>query len=426
MESLIVKSTKVALQVWKWAPLFATGFLLSRIFARGGRDGLAGYLLRMLLKKSGSQLPIVLLVIMSSSIFLSLFIPNVLTVLTLLAVIEKLREAVEAHPEAESKELVTPIGLSLIYGANIGGMGSMVGSPANALLLFWLSFYSVPGLEHINFLSWLAWGIPLVIVFGLLAWGLLVLFFIPRRFYKLELNLDDESGDHEPSRLRIVGAKLALLTGVFWISTSLLSSLLPSLKVMWEGFSMLFCLGFIYYVFFVQIEESNGEKRPLLRLEDCYTGLPWKGVFLAGVAGGMGAFLFWLGAPKWLASHMQAFLPTQLTPFAFYLTFAMVTIFATELMSNTAVSVAMFPVAYQLSISMGMNPLPVMIAVALASTCAFMSPIATPATGLAFGGMEGVSLKRMLVLGFFVNLLGGLWLTWFLTSILPWIYPVSS
>ncbi|MGE4554096.1 MAG: anion permease, partial [Desulfovibrionaceae bacterium] len=90
--------------------------------------------------------------------------------------------------------------------------------------------------------------------------------------------------------------------------------------------------------------------------------------------------------------------------------------------SNTVVAAAFFPVAYAAANAAGIDPLALMIAVSTASTCAFMTPVATPCNALAFGEMRGVSLRRMLALGLVLNLacasLMTLWLSW----VVPLVY----
>lgn len=407
-------------KAWQLVPLFTTGFLISRMVAR---TGLAERALRWMIERSGGAFGHILLILLMATICLSMFIPNMLTVLALLPIVEALAKRLE-EVRAEAQVLVTPLILSLIYGANIGGMGSLVGSPANAMMLVFLELSHIPGREQINFLSWLTWGVPLVLGFGLLSWMLLVAFLVPRKLFSLRLDLPKEEEQAPQMRQhRDIATRLALGTGAFWLVLSVLTALLPDNKILWDGMAVLFGVGFVVYTFGVRI--GDGPPRPLLRVEDCYTGLPWRGVGLAVGAVLFSVLLFQLGVPGFLATQLKAHLPTHLPPFWFYALLVLITIFTTELISNTAASAAFFPIAYQIAIKLGLHPLPAIMGVALASTCAFMSPLATPATGLAFGGMKGVSLRKMLWLGALVNLIGGLWLALLLTYVLPWFYGIS-
>ena len=105
----------------------------------------------------------------------------------------------------------------------------------------------------------------------------------------------------------------------------------------------------------------------------------------------------------------------------FFLTILAV-IFLTEMLSNTAVVAAFFTIAYYAAMGHDMNPMYLMMGVGVASTCAFMTPIATPTNALAFGEMKGASLARMLGLGFVLNVAGAVLLTGWLSWVLPLVY----
>ena len=64
--------------------------------------------------------------------------------------------------------------------------------------------------------------------------------------------------------------------------------------------------------------------------------------------------------------------------------------------------------ALPLANTLGVSALELLIIITLSCTSAFMSPIATGVNGLAFGGVKGVSLVRMLLVGFLINLAGAL------------------
>jgi sodium-dependent dicarboxylate transporter 2/3/5 len=406
-------------KAWQLVPLFATGFLISRMVAR---TGLAESAVQALLRQCHGHFGQVLLRLLMVTILLSLFIPNMLTVLALLPIVEQLGHSLKESHEPANQRLLTPLILALIYGANIGGMGSLVGSPANAMMLGFLEYANVPARQQLNFLSWLVWGLPLVVIFGLLAWGLLMAFLGPTRLWSFALALPVHDPPRPDDRRRQQhAARISLYSAAFWLSLSFLTSLFPSQKVLWDGLAVLFGISFTWFVFRWKLP-GDKQQRTLLQLSDCYTGLPWRGVGMAAGAVGLSLLLFYLGLPTYLAAQVKTILPSSVSPFWLYLALTLITIFSTELISNTAASVALFPIAYGLAIELGWHPLPAVMGVALASTCAFMSPLATPATGLAFGGMQGVSLKKMLWLGFFVNLIGGAWLALLLTYILPAFY----
>jgi len=93
--------------------------------------------------------------------------------------------------------------------------------------------------------------------------------------------------------------------------------------------------------------------------------------------------------------------------FIFLLAVVFVSIFLTEVVNNTTVLLIMLPLSVQMSTSMGQNPLLFLLAVTLAASGAFMTPIATPVNAVSYASFPGVSLKRMLGLGFILNIVAG-------------------
>jgi sodium-dependent dicarboxylate transporter 2/3/5 len=97
----------------------------------------------------------------------------------------------------------------------------------------------------------------------------------------------------------------------------------------------------------------------------------------------------------------------------------LVTIFATEVLNNTTVSTVLFPLSVAIARRAAIDPLLLMLAVSLASTCAFMTPVATPVNALAFGGVGKVSLRTFVKNGAVVNVLAALWITVWITWLIP-------
>ena len=112
-------------------------------------------------------------------------------------------------------------------------------------------------------------------------------------------------------------------------------------------------------------------------------------------------------------------IPSGVGPFLMALVLVLVTIFSTEVLNNTTVSTVMFPLTAALAVQVGADPLLLMLGVSLASTCAFMTPVATPVNALAFGGVGGVSFGKFVKNGLVLNLLSAAWIAVWLTWIIP-------
>ena len=136
---------------------FISGFLVSRLIIK---VKLPQRIVYWFIGKKHLSITKILFYLIAISAFLSFFIPNAITVLTLLPLIELLRRSYE-ESNGSSRRIATMLALAIIYGANIGGMGSVTATPANGILVTYAVLENVPGTRDISFASWLVWGIPL-------------------------------------------------------------------------------------------------------------------------------------------------------------------------------------------------------------------------------------------------------------------------
>ncbi len=403
--------------LWLRLPLvlmFAQGYLICRIFVVTRLTDI--FVFRSLQKSRGRPDRICLYILVTAAL-LSFFIPNAVTVLILLPVLKTIEK--ETASQVSGHGLSTALTLSVIYGANIGGMGSLIGSPANLLLIAALDVYNVAGREHISFFNWFVWSLPLVTLFVSAAWILLTVLAMPGSARKIPLSLNLPENHGRPSRQQQYGTVIFSAFIVFWILESLLKESVSEFKPFDTPACIIFFIFFIYAVF---IRHTGPEALPLLRTKDMISGFPKRGIFFLGI---LAAFVFIIRfsqLDRIVADWLLTTTYPQISPFIMMLSLTLIVIFLTEILSNTLVSTAFFPIAYFISDACHISPLPLMIAVSLASTCAFMTPVATPCNALAFGEMKGTSLRIMFISGFLLNIIGALLMSVWLWFIIPVIY----
>jgi di/tricarboxylate transporter len=178
--------------------------------------------------------------------------------------------------------------------------------------------------------------------------------------------------------------------------------------------ALLLCLLFVVGLFF-----WPRAGRRLLSLHDLWRELPVKGVVL-----GVGVLLLLLvvartGVIGLLEAFIPRLLPAQAPAFVATLILVLVTIFATEVLNNTTVSTVLFPLCVAIGQQLSIEPLVLMLGVSLASTCAFMTPVATPVNALAIAGVGGVSLRAFAKNGAVANLVGAFWIALWMTWLVP-------
>ena len=394
--------------------LFATGYILYRVIAS---VGLPECFSAKAVRFSRGRVDWLLLSLIFVSAGMSMFIPNAVTVLAMIPVIRKL--------DGELKSMTTPLTLSIIYGANIGGMGSLIGSPANLLLLGALDLFNVEGREQITFFNWFMWALPVVVLFLLLAW-VVVRTSIPKGNKSIPANL---MGRQERVTLKQKqGIQVFVLFLFFWMTTSIIRELSDSYVQVEPAIAIAFTIVFLFTIFSklsFGVDEGASEG-PLMSLKSLVEGVPKRGLMLLGVLGVVISIVMLFRIDKyvadWFAEVLSVLPIAEQGGYLLYLVTAVVVIMLTEVLSNTVVSTAFFAVVVHTASTYGINPMALMILVSIGSTCAFMTPIATPCNSLAFGEMRKVSLRTMLSLGMVLNICGAVLLSAWVWIVIPHIY----
>lgn len=401
------------LAIWERLPLillFGGAYLVYRMLAV---NGLTEAFVRAAVVRSGGRPSRLILYIVVASAILSAFIPNAVTVLTLIPILKTLDEDFR---QAGVETMTTPLMLAAIYGAGIGGMGSMIGTPANAVLLVALDLLSVPGRESVTFFNWFLWSGPLVAVFCLAAWFVAAGLGLDRKLRSGRIAMGCSAPGALTPRQRF-GVKAFAVFLLFWTLEAVAGQLV-------EGFGRYapyLALGFsAAYAYLIFIYRSEG--RPLLRAFDMTSGVPRRGIAFLLLLAAVFAVARMTGLDGKASEWMGQGLVLSLSPWWFMFFAVLGVIFMTEILSNTVVVAGFFTVVHMAAQGQGFDPLPVMLAVSVASTCAFMTPVATPANALAFGEMRGASLGRMLLLGAVLNVIGAILMASWLGFVLPLIY----
>jgi sodium-dependent dicarboxylate transporter 2/3/5 len=384
---------------------FIGGFAVSRLMIKAR---LPHRIVFWFIGKKHLSITKILFYLIAISAVLSFFIPNAITVLTLLPLLELLRRSYEAS-NGPSKNVATLLALSTIYGANIGGMGSITATPANGILVTYAVLNDIPGTQYLSFASWLAWGIPLVIIFVSIAGLVTSVVLRPWRHQQRNIQLPFDAGEtYHPFQ------KITVWMTVFYFLSSFILSLLmmyfDGRTILILFISGILTLLFILFLFLfpVKTDPETDTRQVLLTLADCYNELPTRGFIFVGIAVVLAAILYAFKIHEFFAGWAASIIPTGIPVYALFFLIALATSFATEVLSNTAVQLSFFVIALPLAQTLGLSALEMLIIITLACTSAFMSPIATGVNGLAFGGVKGVSFSKMLVVGFVLNIIGAL------------------
>lgn len=347
--------------------------------------------------------------------FLSMWISNTATAMMMLpigvAIVVQLTAFTGETVLGKENNFGKALMLGIAYAASIGGLGTLIGTPGNAI--FAAVVKELYGVE-ITFLNWMLIGFPLALLLLLLCWLYLVGVSFP-------LARRGASGAGEiRQQLQQLGPMSAeekwvvaifSLTAFAWISrTFLLNPLLPALDD-----SMIAMAASV--LLFVVPARATGNKKGLLSWEVA-SRLPWGILLLFGGGLAIASGFKSSGLAAYIGNQMEAL--EGLSLFVVLLLIIAIVNFLTEITSNVATATMMLPILAALSQAIGVHPYGPMLAACLASSCAFMLPVATPPNAVVFS-TGYIRMKDMVMAGFWLNLISilviTLWLYWFLPLI---------
>ncbi|ROO28490.1 anion transporter [Salinisphaera orenii MK-B5] len=329
--------------------------------------------------------------------FISMWVSNTATSIMMLPIGMSVVSLMADDPQGEQAPAVeryaTRLLLAIAYSASIGGVATLIGTPPNALLAGYLS--SEQGID-IGFAQWMMVGLPVSVLMMAAAWAWLV-----RGGFELDTGKAgrdmlkgelDELGPMSSAEKRVGG--MFLLAAALWISRPLLNDygldwLSDALIAMAIGVSL-----------FV-IPAGDGKGARLMSWEN-EANVPWGVLLLFGGGLALAGAIKQTGLAEWIATQMEIFgtLPAVLLIGAVVL----VIISLTEVSSNTATAAVFMPLLGALAGSVGVDVLLLTVPAALAASCAFMMPVATPPNAIVFATGR-MRIQSMIRAGFVLNVI---------------------
>ncbi len=359
--------------------LFFGGFVLAKAAARTGLDRQIAV---RLLSVAGDRPERVLLTAMATTFFFSMFLSNTATAAMMIAILGPM-VAKEGTPAA-ARALI----LGVAFSANLGGTGTIIGTPPNAIAAGLLT-----SVYPIDFLRWMLFGLPpaLVMVCGL--W-----FFLAKRVRSADFSLgsppvesaaDGGSDDDVPRWQRWLVLAVFALTISLWLTGSVHA--LPTAVVSFVPIVVFSITGVIRAV----------EIR----------SLDWDILILLAGGLSLGVGVKESGLAEWLASGIGTL---AIPSWAMALFFCFLTLIFSNFMSNTAAANILIPIgiATGLASGVGKDAAAFAIPMALSASAAMCLPISTPPNAIAYASGKLRSqdfLLPGLVIGLLAFPLSSLW-----------------
>ena len=345
--------------------LFMGGFLLAAAMERWG---LHRRLALLALSLAGGRPQALVFAVMAATAFLSLWVSNTATAMVMAPI------AASLAAQKEATEFKAALMLGVAFAATIGGMGSLIGTPPNALLAGYLR--QAHGIE-IGFAEWMRIGLPIVLVLLPVAW--LVLTRVSFDLGGASVARLTRPAERLPriSREEVLVAGAMGFAAIAWILRPWIAATLQTTAITDAGVAMAAATA----LFLIPARGEAGAR--LLEWRDAQR-IRWDVLILFG--GGV-ALANAIGASGLAAALADALSAAQgALPAALLVLVMMVGIvYLGELASNTAMAAIFIPIAGAVAAGLGGDPLTLALPVALAASLGFMLPVATPPNAIVFG-----------------------------------------
>ena len=332
----------------------STVVLFAGMFVIGAamfQTGLAQWIGIAVVKKSGTNERALMIALMTITIVLSSVSSNTATVACLMPVVVQICAA--------AKIPVSPQLMALAVAANVGGTITMIGTPPNILMSATLQ---ANGLQPFGFFEFAWIGIPLSIV-GILYMLSIGYKLCPRHEVKLEGEAKAEEGPKDKKKMMVCLAILLCVIVAMVLAKDInvpmqTSAIIGALACVLTG-----CLS---------------EKQ-------AYAGIDWTTIFLFAGMLPLASAMDKSGAGKLIAEFVVGLMGASPSPIVIVIAMFILSCGLTQFMSNTAAAALLAPIGISIAQSIGASPYPVIMAIGIAASCAFTTPVATPPNTLVLG-----------------------------------------
>ncbi|SHH38052.1 MULTISPECIES: DASS family sodium-coupled anion symporter [Virgibacillus] len=355
--------------------------------------------------------------------FLSMWISNTATAMMMvpigLAIIYQISDALKDDPSIDTSKENFAFGkalmLSIAYSASVGGIATLIGTPPNAALAGVIN--KMYGIE-LSFAKWMLFGVPIAWVFIFIIWFYLIKIAYPLKLKQLPggkaVIHQEKQKLGKPSAEEKAVFTVFILAALAWITRSfLLVQINPNINdaiIAMSAAILLFLL------------PSKNYKDTFLLDWNTAVKLPWGILLLFGGGLAVAAGFTQSGLSEWIGNQLTALQGIHI--FIVLLVVAGLVIFLTEITSNTATANMMYPIMAALALALGVHPFAVMIAAGVASSCAFMLPVATPPNAVVFGSGY-LRIPDMVKAGVALNIIGSILVTVAIYFLLPMLWGIN-
>jgi len=368
-----------------------------------------------IINKTGTSPNRVILGFMIATAFMSMWISNTASTVVMLPIALSVINLLIDNKKGESKSeknFSLSVMLGIAFSANSGGIATLIGTPPNSVLIGLLeNEYNI----EISFINWMVVGLPfsitlLAIIYLLLTRVLFrnenIKFKSSSELISNKLNELGELSEKEMHVLIIFG-----ITVFLWIFRTLINKLIPGFKLS----DTIISVGCAISLFAIPFKFSKPQF--ILNWNDT-KNLAWGILILFGGGLALAKGMSETGIVSLITDSIAGANLNIMITVSLLITMIL---FMTELMSNVALVAVLAPVMVGIAIGLEIPILHLLIPITMASSCAFMLPMATPPNAIVFASGY-VKVSEMVRAGILINILSILLLILMYKFFIPMIF----
>ena len=352
-----------------------------------------------IIKYTGTSPNKIVLGFMIATAFLSMWISNTASTLVMLpigiSVIQLLIDDEDGFTK-DDRNFALSVMLGIAFSANVGGVATIIGTPPNSVLIGFLeNEYNM----EISFLKWMSLGLPFSIIMIALMYFVVVKTIYPnslKLFSKSEAlirNEVDQLGKLRADEKKVIG--IFVIAILCWVFRTYLNKI--------TGFKITDTEISIWTAIILFLVPDDFRKGKFILQWSDTSKIAWGILILFGGGLALASGLSKTGIIDAIAAAIAS--QGELSPLSIVSLLILLMLFMTEVMSNVALVAVLTPVVAGIANGMGIPMVHILIPVTMASSCAFMLPMATPPNAIVFSSGY-VKVKDMVKVGFFLNLIG--------------------
>jgi sodium-dependent dicarboxylate transporter 2/3/5 len=344
--------------------------------------------------------------------FMSMWISNTAATVVMLpiaiSVIKLLIDDKDGFTKGD-KNFALSIMLGIAFAANAGGIATVIGTPPNSVLIGLLeNQYNI----QISFLTWMSFGLPFSIIMIVAVYFVLVKLMFPSKgiLFSASANLITDEVE-KLGKISKEEKRVLLIFGItvfLWVTRTIINSIFPDLKLSDTIISL------IGAVSLFAIPMNFHKRNFILKWKDTEK-LAWGILLLFG--GGL-ALANAMDSSGLVALITDSIAAGNLNVLVTVSLLIILMLFMTELMSNVALISVLAPVVAGIAIGLNIPILNLLIPVTMASSCAFMLPMATPPNAIVFASGY-VKVNQMVKAGIILNLIAVVLLILYYQFVIP-------